>query len=100
MTLQLAIVLTDPIYHSAAAAAAKSLQSCPILSDPVDCSPPGSSAHGSFQARALEWGAVASSAHSVYNWEKGGPPDSLAFTKPSANVQYGLKTKLCGQILE
>ena len=34
-------------------------QSCPTLSDPVDCSPPGSSVHGLFQARVLEWGAVA-----------------------------------------
>ena len=34
-------------------------QSCPTPSDPMDCSPPGSSAHGIFQARALEWGAVA-----------------------------------------
>ena len=34
-------------------------QSCPILCDPVDCSPPGSSAHGIFQARVLEWGAIA-----------------------------------------
>ena len=43
----------------AAAAAAKSLQSCPTLCDPMDCSPPGSSVHGIFQARTLEWGAVA-----------------------------------------
>ena len=34
-------------------------QSCPTLSDPMDCSLPGSSAHGIFQARVLEWGAVA-----------------------------------------
>ena len=34
-------------------------QSCPTLSDPVDCSPPGSSVHGIFQARVLEWGATA-----------------------------------------
>ena len=31
----------------------------PTLSDPVDCSPPGSSVHGIFQARVLEWGATA-----------------------------------------
>ena len=31
---------------------------CPTLSDPTDCSPPGSSAHGIFQARLLEWGAI------------------------------------------
>ena len=30
-------------------------QSCPTLSDPMDCSPPGSSGHGIFQARVLEW---------------------------------------------
>ena len=34
-------------------------QSCPTLSDPMDCSLPGSSLHGIFQARALEWGAIA-----------------------------------------
>ena len=33
-------------------------QSCPTLSDPMDCSPPGSSVHGIFQARVLEWGAI------------------------------------------
>ena len=34
-------------------------QSCPTLCDPMDCSPPGSSVHGIFQARVLEWGAIA-----------------------------------------
>ena len=34
-------------------------QSCPTLSDPVDCSLPGFSVHGIFQAGVLEWGAVA-----------------------------------------
>ena len=34
-------------------------QSRPTLSDPVDCSLPGSSVHGIFQARVLEWGAIA-----------------------------------------
>ena len=34
-------------------------QSCLTLSDPIDCSLPGSSAHGIFQARVLEWGAIA-----------------------------------------
>ena len=34
-------------------------QSCPTLSNPMDCSPPGSSVHEIFQARALEWGAIA-----------------------------------------
>ena len=35
------------------------VQSCPTPSDPMDCSPPGSSIHGIFQARVLEWGAIA-----------------------------------------
>ena len=37
-------------------------QLCPTLSDPMDCSIPGSSIHGIFQARVLEWGAIALSA--------------------------------------
>ena len=43
----------------ASAAAAKSLQSCLTLCDPIDGSPPDSSVHGIFQARVLEWVAVA-----------------------------------------
>ena len=39
-------------------------QLCPTLSDPTDCSPPGSSVHGIFQATGLEWGAIAFS--SIY----------------------------------
>ena len=49
----------DPELYPPAAAAAASLQSCPTLSDPMDCSPPGSSIHGIFQGRVLEWGATA-----------------------------------------
>ena len=37
---------------------AKLIQSCPILCDPMDCNPPGSSVHGIFQARILEWVAT------------------------------------------
>ena len=39
-------------------------QSCPTLSDPMDCSLPGSSVRGIFQARVLEWGAIAFSDYS------------------------------------
>ena len=42
----------------AAAAAAKSLQSCPTLCDPIDGSPPGSTVPGILQARTLEWVAI------------------------------------------
>ena len=45
-------------YLAAAAAAAKSLQSCPTLCDPINGSPPGSSVHGISQARILEWVAI------------------------------------------
>ena len=42
-------------------------QSCPTPSDPMDCSPPGSCVHGIFQARVLEWGAIAFSKYSNRN---------------------------------
>ena len=41
-------------------------QSCPTLRDPMDFSPPGSSIHGIFQARVLEWGAIALTPFIVY----------------------------------
>ena len=45
-------------------------QSCPILSDPMDSSLPGSSIHGVFQARVLEWGAIAFSEEEVRDCQK------------------------------
>ena len=45
--------------RAAAAAAAKLLQSCPTLCDPIDGRPLGSSVSGILQARILEWGAIA-----------------------------------------
>ena len=51
-----------PIY-AAAAAAAKSLQSCPTLCDPMDSSPPGSPIPGILQARTLEWVAISFSTY-------------------------------------
>ena len=47
---------------NAAAAAAKSIQSCPTLCDPIDGSPPGSPVPGILQARTLEWVASFSNA--------------------------------------
>ena len=44
------------VYHTAAAA--KSLQSCPTLCDPIDGGPPGSPVPGILQARTLEWVAI------------------------------------------
>ena len=48
----------SPKLPSYAAAAAKSLQSCPTLCDPIDGSPLGSSVPGIFQARILEWVSI------------------------------------------
>ena len=48
----------DQAKHAAAAAAAKSLQSCPTLCDPKDVSPPGSPVPGILQARTLDWIAI------------------------------------------
>ena len=47
-----------PIFKKPAAAAAKSLQSCPTLCDPIDGSLPGSPVPGILQARILEWVAI------------------------------------------
>ena len=49
----------DSDHLTAAAAAAKSLQSCLTLCDPIDGSPPGSPIPGILQARTLEWVAIA-----------------------------------------
>ena len=51
--------LPSPMHESEVA------QSCPTLYDSMDCSPPGSSVHGIFQARVLEWGAIAFSERSL-----------------------------------
>ena len=54
-------------HHFFTAAAAKSLQSCPTLCDPIDGSPPGSPISGILQARTLEW--VAMSFSSAWKWK-------------------------------
>ena len=53
------ILISYAHYCMYVAAAAKSLQSCLTLCDPIDSSPPGSPVPGIFQARTLEWGAIA-----------------------------------------
>ena len=60
-------------------------QSCPTLSNPMDCSLPGSSLHGIFQARVLEWGAIAFSKngpkHTTNTCTRGvGPTDNQNFS--------------------
>ena len=54
-------------FWTVAAAAAKSLQLCPTLCDPIDSSPPGSPVPGILQARVLEWVAISSS--NAWKWK-------------------------------
>ena len=58
LTFNILYKLYNSIVAAAAAAAAKSLQLCPTLCDPIDSSPPGSSVPGILQARTLEWVAI------------------------------------------
>ena len=60
-------VLSQSFVIAAAAAAAKSLQSCPTLCDPIDGSPPGSPVPGILQARTLEWVAISFS--NAWKWK-------------------------------
>ena len=65
-------------------------QLCPTLSDPMDCSLPGSSAHGIFQARILEWGAITFSRMFICLYPNAGLPLSLlprSQVKSSTQVQ-------------
>ena len=66
---------------TAVAAAANSLHSCPTLCDLIDGSPPGSSTRGTFQARVLEWGAIAFSiddyCNTITNCDKHRDPREL-----------------------
>ena len=72
-------------YHRALfAAAAKSLQLCPTLWDPIDASPPGSAVPGILQARTLEWVAIASSLLPRQEYWSGVPlPSPISIHKPA-----------------
>ena len=65
-TQKLLYLFLSPL-HSPAAAAAKSLQSCPTLCDSIDGSPPGSPVPGILQARTLEWVAISFS--NAWKWK-------------------------------
>ena len=76
------------IRWNTAAAAAKSFQSCPTLCDPIEGSPPGPSVHGIFQARVLEWGAIAFSTMEYYSDIK------RKTIMPLAAIQTDLKIRI------
>ena len=75
-------------------------QSCPTLSYPIDCSLPGSSVHGIFQARVLEWGAIAFSninttvykidnKHLLYSTGNSTQYSVMAYKQPSDESKRG-----------
>ena len=66
-------------------------QSCPTLNDPMDCSLPGSSVHGIFQARVLEWVTIAFSAKVSYQLS------FLHLLYPSPNFYYLLFHPSCAK---
>jgi len=69
-------------------------QSCLILCDPLDCSPPGSSVHGIFQARMLEWVAISSPRGS--SWPKDWTHFSFSLLCPALQVD-SLPAELSGK---
>ena len=69
-------------------------QSCPTLSDPVDCSPPCSS-HGIFQARVLEWGAIAFSSCDTNSAEFQSLSSSHDITSVPATSTARLEGEIC-----
>ena len=64
-------------------------QLCPTLSDPIDCSPPGSSVHGIFQARVLESGAIAFSENGRL-----GVSNSMDHIPPGSSVHVILQARI------
>ena len=67
LTSLLSMLILSRNWHAAAAAAAKSLQSCPTLCDPTDGTPPGTAIPGIIQARTPEWVAISFS--NAWKWK-------------------------------
>ena len=76
-------------------------QSCPTPRDPMDCSPPGPSVHGIFQARVLEWVAVAFSVYAEYIMRNAGLEEAQAGIKIARrniiNLRYADDTTLVAE---
>ena len=83
--------------YAAAATAAKSLQSCPTLGDPMDCSLPGSFVHGIFQARVLKWVAIAFSGRSSIQSAKTKPGADCDSDHELLIAKFRLKLKKVGK---
>ena len=72
-------------------------QSCPTPSDPMDCSPPGSSINGIFQASVLEWGAIAFSRRSSIQSAKTRPGADCGSDYQLLIAKFRLKLKKVGK---
>ena len=94
----------SPNMQIAAAAAAKSLQSCPTLCDPLDGSPPGFPIPGILQARTLDWGAIAFSKYTDYiMWNAGLDKAETGIKFAGRNInnlRYAGDTTLMAEIKE
>ena len=96
-------VYCHPVYftYMQNAAAAKSLQLCPTLCDPMDCSLPGSSIHGIFQATVLEWGAIVFSLYAEYIMQNARLDESIEGIKIAGrninNLRYADNTTLMAE---
>ena len=78
---------SQPIYVLRVKSESEVAQSCPTLCDPMDCSLSGSSAHGIFQARVLEWVAISFSRGSSQLRDQPGSPTLQADALPSEPVR-------------
>ena len=65
-----------------------SAQSCPTPSDPMDCSPPGPSVHEIFQARVLEWGAIAFSGLVASHVQLSATPQTATHQNPLSSTIF------------
>ena len=86
---------------AATAAAAKSLQSCPTLCDPIDGGPPGSSVPGILQARILEWVAISFSNACMHTKSLQSCPtlcDPMDSSPPGSSVYGILQSRILEQI--
>ena len=74
-------------------------QLCPTLSDPVDCSLPGSSVHGIFQARVLEWGAIAFSMSMSTEPQTRGPTEQYTVVSFTGSRDKNVKVNFMRDII-
>ena len=96
-TIIIILELHEPPPYNTAAAAAKSLQSCPTSCDPTDSSPPGSSVPGILQARTLEWVAISFSNDRMHAKSPQSSPtlcDPMDSSPPGSSIHRILQARI------